>query len=81
MDCTLARDLDPLDLEVLERALESTTDAIKSSSDVAELESDEELELELRRELAEMACADGVSDPNALLDILIEGMGKKVREA
>ena len=78
MDGTIAPDLDPLDLEVLERALESKPDAIKSPSDVAELESDEELELALRRELAEMVRSSGVSDADALLDLFIGGNTEKV---
>ena len=78
MDGTLTRDLDPLDLEVLERALASTPDVIKSGLEAAELESDEELELALRRELAEMIRASGESDPDALLDMLMKGTGQNV---
>jgi hypothetical protein len=78
MDGTIAPDLDPLDLEVLEKALESKPDAIKSPSDVAGLESDEELELALRRELAEEIRASGVSDADALLDIFVGGKTEKV---
>jgi hypothetical protein len=78
MDGTLTRDLDPLDLEVLERALASTPDVIKSGLEAAELESDEELELALRRELAEMIRASGESDPDALLDMLMEGTSQNV---
>jgi hypothetical protein len=78
MDGTLTRDLDPLDLEVLERALASTPDVIKSGLEAAELESDEELERALRRELAEMIRASGESDPDALLDMLMKGTGQNV---
>jgi hypothetical protein len=78
MDGTLTRDLDPLDLEVLERALASTPDVIKSGLEAAELESDEELERALRRELAEMIRASGESDPDALLDMLMEGTSQNV---
>jgi hypothetical protein len=78
MDGTLTRDLDPLDLEVLERALASTPEVIKSGLESAELESDEELELALRRELAEMIRASGESDPDALLDMLMEGTSQNV---
>ena len=53
-------------------------DASKAGSDQAELESDEELELALRRELTEMVRASGVSDANALLDIFIDGKSEKV---
>jgi len=40
-----------------------------------ELESDEELEIALRRELAEMVRASGVSDADVLLDMLSEKGG------
>ena len=78
MDGTTAPDLDPLDLEVLEIALESTPDTIKSPSDVAELESDQELEQALRGELAEMIRASGVNDADALLDLFIDGKTERV---
>ena len=78
MDGTLTRDLDPLDLEVLERALARTPDVIKSGLEAAELESDEELERALRRELAEMIRASGESDPDALLDMLMKDTGQNV---
>mgnify|MGYP001819222771 FL=1 len=78
MDGTLTRDLDPLDLEVWERALASTPDVIKSGFEAAELESDEELEHALRRELAEMIRAIGESDPDALLVMLMKGTGQNV---
>ena len=75
---TLQRDLDPLDLEVVERAVQGVSDAIKAGPTPSDLESDEELELALRGELAEMVRASGVSDADALLDILIEGMSGKI---
>ena len=78
MDGTTAPDLDPLDLEVLEIALESTPDTIKSPSDVTELESDQELEQALRGELAEMIRASGVNDADALLDLFIDGKTERV---
>ncbi len=81
MTCTLRRELDPLDWEVVERAVQSVTDAIVTGPQPVGLESDEELERELRRELAEMVRASGVSDADALLDILIDGMSEKVGTA
>jgi hypothetical protein len=81
MDCTLQRDLDPLDLEIVERTVQGDWDAIKASCGPVELESDEELEIALRRELAEMVRASGVSDADVLLDMLIEAMSKKDGEA
>ena len=78
MVCTLQRDLDSLDLEIVERAVQGVSDAIKAGATPADLESDEELELALRDELAEMVRASGVSDADVLLDILIEGMSGKI---
>jgi len=43
--CTLQRDLDSLDLEIVERAVQGVSDAIKAGATPADLESDEELEL------------------------------------
>jgi hypothetical protein len=63
------RDLDPLDLEVVERAFEVASDAIKTKA-TFDPDSDEALEAAMRRELVEMICSTGVSDPEALLDIL-----------
>ena len=42
-----------------------------------DLESDEGLEMALRRELAEMIRASGISDADVLLDILIDGMAHR----
>jgi hypothetical protein len=72
MDCTLQRDLDPLDLEIVERTVQVAWDAIKASCAPVELGSDEELEIVLRREIAEMIRASGVSDADVLLDMLSE---------
>jgi hypothetical protein len=73
---TLQRDLDPLDLEIVERAVQGVSDAIKAGPTPSDLESDEELAL--RGELAEMVRASGVSDADVLLDILLEGMSGKI---
>ena len=80
MDCTPQRDLDPLDLEVVERAVQGALDATKFGSDPVDLESDEDLELALRRELAQMVRASGVSDADVLVDMLMEGTSEKVSE-
>lgn len=58
--------------------MENKPDAIKSPPALADLESDEELELVLRRELAEMVRSSGVSDADALLDLFIGGKTEKV---
>jgi hypothetical protein len=59
---TPRNELDPLDNEVLERALDATWDAIKSIGQNFDAESDEELEAALRRELIEIARLNGVSE-------------------
>lgn len=64
-------DLDPLDLEVLERALEGALTAIKENAMLDELESDQDLEAALREELIEIARSSGVSDADALRDALL----------
>jgi len=76
--CTLQRDLDPLDLEIVERVLQSVSEIVRDSYPPADLETDEELELALRRELAEMVRASGISDADVLLDILMTGMSGKI---
>jgi hypothetical protein len=64
-------ELDPLDHKILERAFDSTLEAIKQSSQLFDTETDEELEAALRRELIEIARVNGVSDPETLKDILL----------
>lgn len=74
----LPRELDPLDLEIVERAVQGVIDVIQINSRLVDLHTDAGLELALRRELAEMLVASGVNDADALLDILIEGMREQV---
>jgi hypothetical protein len=73
MAYTLQSDLDPLDLEIVERAFQGVCEGISAGSAPLDLESDEELERALRRELAETVHA---SDAEALLDILFERRGE-----
>jgi hypothetical protein len=79
--CLLRRDLDPLDLEIVERAVQGVSDAIRTCTAPVGLESDKELELALRLDLAEMVCASGVGDVDALLEILIERMREEICRA
>jgi hypothetical protein len=58
-------ELDPLDREILERVFDATWETIKGSYQHFDADSDEELEAEVRRELVEIAHANGVSDPDA----------------
>ena len=64
-------DLDPLDLEVLERAFEGALTAMKEDGVLDELESDQDLEAALRSELIEIARSSGVSDAEASRDALL----------
>jgi len=74
MVCTLQCDLDPLDLEIVERAIEGISEAIKTCCSKVGLESDEGPEIALRRELAEMVRSSDVGDAEVLLECLIDGM-------
>jgi hypothetical protein len=67
----LRRELDPLDNEFLERALESAGSAVKQNSSNINLDSDEQLEAELRRELIEIARSYGASGAETLCDVLL----------
>jgi hypothetical protein len=67
----LRRDLDPLDNEFLERALESAGSAVNLNSSHIDLESDQQLEAELRRELIEIARSYGASGAEILRDVLL----------
>ena len=78
---SLRRKLDPLDLEILERAIDATWGAVKGHDSSVDLESDEGLEATLRRELIEIACLNGVSDPETLRDIMFSRRTGTVNEA
>jgi hypothetical protein len=67
-------ELDPLDVEILQRAFEVTWAAIKASGQSFDFESDEELEAALHREPIKIARFNGVSDPETLRDILLATM-------
>ncbi len=64
-------DLDPLDKEILERALQASLSVLKTSIQSVEDESDEALEQLLRVELLEIASLNGIRDPETLKDILL----------
>jgi len=64
-------ELDPLDLEILERAFDATWAVIRGTDRPLELDSDEGLEAILRRELIEIAYLNGVSDPETLRDMVL----------
>jgi hypothetical protein len=72
MHSKFRRELDPLDLELVERAFEGAWLAVKENNLLAaELDSDEELEATLRRELIEIALSNGVRDAEMLRDALL----------
>ena len=65
------KQLDPLDRELVERALESAWQAFRRDVPSDELDSDEALEASLRQELIEIALINGASDAETLRDILV----------
>jgi hypothetical protein len=71
------RDLDPLDLEIVERAFESAWSTLKENDALVDNCSDEELEAALRRELIEIARFNGVTDPEILRDILVADLSDR----
>ena len=67
-------DLDPLDREILERALDGTLATLKESEPLANLDSDEAFEADLRRELVAIAHRNGMPDPETLRDMLLAAL-------
>jgi hypothetical protein len=63
---------DPLDREILERAFDATWSAIKDNVSPADFDRNEGLDAILRTELIEIACSNGVGDPECLRDILLD---------
>jgi hypothetical protein len=68
----LRHKLDPLDREILERTFDAALAALKGNESPVDFDSDESLEAILRRELIEIACFNGVSDPENLRDLLLD---------
>jgi hypothetical protein len=68
--------LDPLDREILERALEGAV-AMLSDGKPYDLDSDDELEAELRRELIEIAHSSGITDAETLRDHLLNAWAER----
>jgi hypothetical protein len=62
-------DLDPLDRELMERALDSVWEAIKNGEGISDYGSDEELEAALRCELTDVARNKGVEDAETLREV------------
>jgi hypothetical protein len=67
------QELDPLDLEILERAFGAALTAVKGNHPT-NFDSDDGLEAILRRELIEIACLDGLSDAETLRDIVLTNL-------
>ena len=76
-------EFDPLDLEILERALNATWAAVKDNRNdpPADFDSNEGLETILKRELIETARFNGVSDPETLRDLLLSRLAAGCRPA
>jgi hypothetical protein len=64
------QELDPLDMEILERAFDAALAVVKEDHPT-QFDSDEGLEAILRRELIEIACFNCVSDPEALRELVV----------
>ena len=62
--------LDPLEREILERALDDALVAVREDQ-LDELDSDEDLEAILRRELVEIACVHCVSDQDNVRKLVL----------
>jgi hypothetical protein len=62
---------DPLDREILERALHAVYAALEE-----EFDSDERLEAALRRELIEIASSNGISDPETLRNLVLASLSR-----
>ena len=69
---SLRHELDPLDLEILEKAFDAAWSAVKENDPPIDFHSEEGLEAILQRELIEIARFNGVSDPETLRDILLD---------
>jgi hypothetical protein len=69
--------LDPLDRELIERALDSAWAAIKGSEAIPDYESDEELEAALRRELIGIARENGLEDAETLRDLVLAVLSRE----
>jgi hypothetical protein len=67
---------DPLDVELLERAVDSAMAAIKEIGQDLDFDSDEDLEAALRRELNEIARLNGLTEPEVLRDILLDNSSR-----
>ena len=68
---SLRHELDPLDLEILEKAFDAAWSAVKENDPPIDFDSDEGLEAILQRELIEIARFNGVNDPETLRDVLL----------
>jgi len=67
---------DPLDFEIMERALKDAKAAVQNDDLRLDFDSDDELEAALRRELIEIVTA--VSDPERLLDLVLARLSSGV---
>jgi hypothetical protein len=68
---SLRHKFDPLDLEILQRTFDAALATIKGDDSPVEFDSNKNLEALLRRELIQIACVTGVSEPERLQDLLL----------
>jgi hypothetical protein len=84
MVSTSSRDLDPLDLEIVELAFDGAWAALMERASGVQSETEEALKAILRRELVKIARFGDVSDPEALRDMVLatlETVGTRAEDA
>jgi len=71
------RDLNPLELEILQKAFGNGLLTINENKTAIDLVSDEELEAALRSELTDIARSNGVSDAEAWKDLFFAALSDR----
>jgi hypothetical protein len=73
----VTRDLNPLEVEILQEAFGNGLLTIKENKTAIDLVSDEELEAALRSELTDIARSNGVSDAEAWKDLFFAALSDR----
>jgi hypothetical protein len=73
----VTRDLNLLELEILQKAFGNGLLTIKENKTAIDLVSDEELEAALRSELTDIARSNGVSDAEACKDLFFAALSDR----
>ena len=77
MTSKIHRILDPLDVEILERALDEAWAGFKEGEKALESDCEQELEATLHRELIEIAKLYGVTEPDTLRRLVRIGVRRE----